>query len=123
MPAASSPLEGDCRPSRADMTEPGPFGARLLFWLKNLWNRSAQPSHPQPLFVVETLVEARDIFAVAVEQQRRPPLAGADQLFARLAPARMRHLRIDVGPETVLRRLQVFPIALRPLVGERHAHD
>ena len=26
MPAACSPLEGDCRPSRADMTEPGPQG-------------------------------------------------------------------------------------------------
>ena len=31
VPAACSPLEGDCRPSRADMTEPGPQGPGFYF--------------------------------------------------------------------------------------------
>src|SRR5215470_5229799 len=57
-------------------------------------------SRPQALFL-EPLVEVGDIFAVAVEQQRRLALAGADELLGGLAPARMRDLRIDVGPEPV----------------------
>src|SRR5262249_16926363 len=74
-------------------------------------------------FAVQTLVEIGEVLAVAVEQERRPPLAGADDLFTRLAPARMRHLRIDVGPEAIFRRLQCFPHALRALVGETETHD
>src|SRR5262245_13452584 len=64
-----------------------------------------------------------DIVAIAIEQQRRPALAGADQLLGRLAPAWMRNLRIDVGPEAVLAALQRFPVALGALVGEVEAHD
>ena len=82
-----------------------------------LFTTPTQTNLPQPL-VLEALVEVGDVFAVAVEQQRRPPLAGADHLLGRLAPARMRHLRIDVGPEAVFGRLQRLPVALRPLVGE-----
>src|SRR5215468_6195815 len=79
-------------------------------------------SRPQAL-ALESLVEAGDVLGVAVEQERRPALAGADVLLARLAPARMRHLRIDVRPEPVLARLQRLPEALRPLVGEAEAGD
>src|SRR5262245_11873150 len=79
-------------------------------------------SRPQALFL-EPLVEVGNVFAITVEQQRRLALAGADELFRRLAPAWMRDLRIDVGPEAVFRRLQRLPVALRPLVGEGEAHD
>ena len=81
-----------------------------------------QRSRPQPLFL-QALVQVGDVFAVAVEQQRRLALVGADDLLGRLAPARMRDLRIDVGPEAVFGRLQRLPVALRPLVGEGEAHD
>src|SRR5215510_12877959 len=79
-------------------------------------------SRPQALFL-EPLVEIGNIFAVAVEQERRLALAGADEFLGRLAPARMRDLRIDVGPEAVFGRLQRLPVALRPLVGEVEPHD
>src|ERR1700730_4250352 len=76
-------------------------------------------SGPQP-FLLETLVHVGDELGVAVEQQRRPPLPDgpADRGLGRLAPARMRHLRVDVGPETVFRGLQRLPIGLGPLVRE-----
>ena len=35
----------------------------------------------------------------------------------------MRHLRIDVGPEAILRRLDRFPQSFRLLGDEREAHD
>src|SRR6185312_3391856 len=79
-------------------------------------------SGPEAL-AFEPLVEIGDVFAVSVEDQRRPPLAGADHLLARLAPARMRHRRIDVGPEAVFGGLQRLPQADRPLLHEREAHD
>src|SRR6476661_5991655 len=96
--------------------------------------RPVQYSRPSPrytgsvesrpeAFAVQTFVQIGDVLVVTVEQERRPPLAGADDLFARLAPARMRHLRIDVGPEAILRRLQCLPHALRTLVGETETHD
>src|ERR1043166_8235499 len=85
--------------------------------LSSALRRPFSASRPQAL-AVEPLVEIRDVFPVAVEQQRRPALAEPDQLLGRLAPARMRHLGIDVGPEAVFGRLQGFPKTLRPLVGE-----
>src|SRR5258706_15029900 len=83
---------------------------------------SAPMSPPQRL-TLESRVHARHIVAVAVERRRRPPLAGADDFLARLAPARMRHRRIDIGPETIFGRRQRFPKALRPPVGEAEARD
>src|SRR5215467_724085 len=74
-------------------------------------------------FAVQAFVEVGDVLAVTVEQERRPSLAGADDLFTRLAPARMRHLRIHIGPEAIFRRLQCFPHSLRTLVGETETHD
>src|SRR5262245_14105053 len=85
-------------------------------------NASTTASGPET-FVLQTFVEMGDLLAVAVVQQRRAALAGADQFLGSLAPARMRYLRIDVGPEAVFGGLQILPIALRPLVGERHPHD
>src|SRR5450830_1132792 len=79
-------------------------------------------SCPQPL-AVHAFVNVGDEFAIAVEQQRRLALAGAYHFLARLAPARMVDLRIDVGPEAVFGRLQRFPHALRALVGKGKAHD
>src|SRR5579885_29522 len=82
----------------------------------------ARCSRPQPL-AVQALVDAGNELAVAVEQQRFAPLAGADDLFGRLAPARLRHRRIDVGPEAVFGGLQHFPHALRPLLDEGELDD
>src|SRR5947199_7121499 len=79
-------------------------------------------SRPQAL-VLESLVEMRDVFAVAVEQLSRPSLLGDDVLLGCLAPAWMRHLRIDVRPEAIFGGLQVLPETLRPLVREGEALD
>src|SRR6516165_11976688 len=73
-------------------------------------------SRPQAL-VLEPAVKVGDILAVAVEDERRPALIAPDHLFRRLAPTRVRHLRIDVRPEAVFGGLQRLPIALRPLIG------
>src|SRR5258708_40366982 len=73
--------------------------------------------------VCESCYMALYIVAVAVEQQRRPSLAGADDFLALLAPARMRHRRIDVRPETIFGRRQRFPETLRPAIGEAEAPD
>ena len=51
----------------------------------------AVKSRKQPLSGY-SLVDVGDIFAIAVVNQRRPPLAGAEHLFVGLAPARMRDL-------------------------------
>src|SRR5829696_8871725 len=76
-------------------------------------------SHEQPLLlVVEAVVHPRDVFAVAVVEQRRAHLIGAEDLLGRLAPARMRHLRVDVRPEAVLVCRERLPEALRALVRE-----
>src|SRR5579872_3657501 len=70
----------------------------------------ARDSRPQPLFF-HSLIEVGDELAITVEDQRRAALAGPDQLFGRLAPARVRHGRIDVGPEAVFGGLQLLPHA------------
>src|SRR6266508_1897934 len=57
-------------------------------------------------------------FAVAVEQLRRPHFAGAEHVLAGLAPARVRHGRVDVGLEVVLARLERVPEGRRLLGGE-----
>src|SRR5262249_14036564 len=72
---------------------------------------------------VHALVMSGDIVAIAVENERRPPLPGADHLFGRLAPARVRHGRIDVRPEAIFGRLQGFPHALGPRFGEAETYD
>src|SRR6476661_162966 len=74
-------------------------------------------------FALEPLIKRCDVFRITVEQQRRATFADADQLFARLTPARMRHLRIDVGPEAVLGSLQGLPKGPRPLVSEHEMRD
>src|SRR6476661_2326148 len=93
-----------------------------------------QRQYPRPLppysgasrpeaFVIQTVVETGDVVSVAIEKERRSPLAGADNLLARLAPTRMRHLRIDIRPEAVLRGLQRFPHAPRTLIREAEVHN
>src|SRR4029077_12865299 len=74
-------------------------------------------------FVVHAVVKAGDIVAVTIEKKRRSPLPSPDNLLARLAPARMRHLRIDIGPEAILCRLQRFPHAPRTLISEAEGHN
>src|ERR1700731_4264773 len=89
---------------------PSGFGGR-----PGMTKSVADGSRPQPL-ALQALVQAGDLFTVAVVDQRRAALAGADDFLARLAPARMRHGRIDVGPEAVFGRLQRLPHADRALV-------
>src|SRR5215211_811872 len=80
---------------------------------------SPRRSHEQALLlVVEAVVHPGDVFAVAVVEERRARLVGAEDLLGRLAPARMRHLRVDVRPEAVLVCRKRLPEALRPLVRE-----
>src|SRR5689334_667919 len=104
------------------MTEPGSKEPGFSFGAIKR-RGDARRLSPEPFFAVETLVEIGDKFAVAVEHQSRAAFASADQFFARLAPARMRHLGIDVGPEAVLGGLQLLPHALWPLVDEGKLHD
>src|SRR5262249_57215394 len=73
--------------------------------------------------VLQILIKISDELAIAVEQLRRHPLLCPEYALGGLAPARMRHLRIDIGPEAVLRRLERFPEAHRPLVGEGELYD
>src|SRR4051812_38198736 len=73
--------------------------------------------------VLQVLVESGNMLAIAVEEQGRPALVGAEHPFARLAPARMRDLRVHVGPEPVFGGLQRLPERLRPLRRERHFGD
>src|SRR5262245_39454952 len=74
----------------------------------------AAPSGVQPL-VLKILVEIGHELGIAVEQLGRHAVAGAEHSLAGLAPARMWHARIHVGPEAVLRGLQRFPEAHRSL--------
>src|ERR1051325_4715157 len=77
-------------------------------------------------------IELRYFFLIAVEHQRRTPRFGkrtqqtaisANAPFRGLAPARMVHVRIDVGVEAVLMRVHHLPGVLRLPVGERYADD
>src|SRR5260370_42515975 len=79
--------------------------------------RPGAASGEEALFF-EALVQVGDELAVAVKQQGRAALVGAEDAFGCLAPARMRHLGVNVGPEPVFARLQGFPIGFRALVGE-----
>src|SRR5262245_48523291 len=99
-------------------------GAR---WLRrdtqcNKIDRRGPRSRPEA-FLLQALVEVGDVLAVAVVELRRLALAGADELLGRLAPAWMRHLRIDVGPEPILGGLQLLPVARGPLIREGELHD
>src|SRR5688500_454672 len=85
-------------------------------------NPPYRSSRPEAL-LLEALIQMGDVFAVAVEQDRRLALVGADDLLGGLAPARMRDLGIHVRPEAVFGRLQRLPVALRALVGEVEADD
>src|SRR5262252_449194 len=84
--------------------------------------RDSRTSGEEPL-LVEPVVEVGDGFAVAVPFERRPPLVGAEHPLARLAPARMRDIRVDVRPEPVLAALDGFPERDRALFGKREADD
>src|SRR6185369_9513900 len=61
--------------------------------------------------------------AIAVEDLTRDPLTGTEDLFLRLAPARMRHIRIHIRPEAVFGSLQLFPEAHRTFGDEAYFHD
>src|SRR5882724_1170534 len=77
----------------------------------------------EELFRLAVGVQAGHELAVAVVEQGGDALLAAQRLFGRLAPARMRHLRVHVGPEAVFARLQLLPERNRPLVAELDADD
>src|SRR6516165_10388312 len=62
------------------------------------WGR--RQLHKQFL-VLQPVIKMGHVFAIAVPFQRRHPLVGAEDALSRLAPARVRHLRVDVGPKAV----------------------
>src|SRR5215470_16971854 len=76
---------------------------------------------------VEARIEAGNLLAVTVEQQRRPSLgeqpALADPPLGRLAPAGVIDFRIDVRIETVLPSVLQIPRSRRLLIRETDAHD
>ena len=59
-----------------------------------------------------------DEFAVAVIDLRRNRLFGADQSLGGLAPTRMRHFRVNIGPEAIFVAGDLFPEADGARVGE-----
>src|SRR4051812_13880146 len=58
---------------------------------------------------IHSRVQARHLLAVAVERQRLAPPGLADPLLGRLAPPRVRVLRVDVREEAVLARRAFAP--------------
>src|SRR6266849_1159792 len=71
----------------------------------NARTRRSTRLREQPL-ILEVVVEMGDELAVAVPDQRRAPLVGTEHALGRLAPTRGWHVRVDVGPESILARLQ-----------------
>src|SRR4249920_4006512 len=61
------------------------------------------------LLQIDVVVEAGDLFAVAVEHQRLAHEELADAPFARLAPPRVVHFRVHVRVEAVLPRRRFLP--------------
>src|SRR5262245_58920760 len=57
--------------------------------------RKAPVSHEETL-VLQSFVKMRDIGAVAVPDQGRHPFVAAEHALRLLAPARMRHGRVDI---------------------------
>src|SRR5260370_5784776 len=72
---------------------------------------------------LQPIIEVGDELAVAVPFQGRPPLVGAEHPLGRLTPARLRHLRVDLGPEAVLAALHCFPKRHRSLLSTRAIND
>src|SRR6516162_10686270 len=87
-----------------------------------LFFRHASNSDEKAL-LFEAVVQVGDEVAVTVPFESRAPLVGAEHPLGRLAPARMRHVGIDVRPEAVLAPLHGFPERYGPLFDEREAND
>src|SRR4051794_18041170 len=86
------------------------------------------PRGPALFLEVERLpflpgIEVADEFGVAVEQVCLDLLARGDVALLLLAPARMRHVRIDVRPEAVGARRDLLVEAERPLIREGEPDD
>src|SRR5271166_5442571 len=75
------------------------------------------------LFQIHSGVQAGDLIGVAVEHQGRALEEFAEPAFFGLTPARMIHIRIHVGIETVLHGSGNVPGIQRLAVGEANAHD
>src|SRR5215469_13995011 len=73
---------------------------------------------------VHAVVEAGDLFAIAVEHLCRRILEETGQTdFLRLAPARMVHFRIHIGVETVFMRVGNVPGGWRLVLDEFDPYD
>src|ERR671918_1856145 len=81
---------------------------------------SSARSSEKPL-PIQPPIQGGDVVAVAVEQLRGHAFVTAEHAFGRLAPARVRHLGVDVGPEAILRWLDRLPESHRPLIGKGEA--
>src|SRR3989442_8099633 len=72
---------------------------------------------------VHSVVEARDLVAIAVKHQRVPLEKFAQAAFFLLAPARMVHAGIHVGIETVFMRIRKIPRRGRLILDEFDFHQ
>src|SRR5215213_5455980 len=68
-------------------------------------------------------VKVADLFGVPVEEQRVAPAVLADAPLARLAPARVADVRVDVRVEAVLPRRVVVPRRLGLVAHEANLND
>src|SRR2546428_9408697 len=85
---------------------------------------------PEALLVifpqVQPVIHAGDLIAVAIEHQRLDSFAEERSIeapFARLAPAGMIYLRIDVGVEAILVRVRDVPRSRGHILREANLHN
>src|SRR5262249_37248118 len=86
-------------------------------------HQSMQPALHVELFVAQIFVDGSHEVSVPVVQLRRDQVARPEVAFHLLAPPRMWHAGIDVGPEPVLGRAGDHPERLRPLGREVEVDD
>ena len=72
-------------------------------------NEDARALLREQALVLEVIVQMRDELPVAVPNEGRPPLASAEHMLRRLAPAPMWDVGIDISPEAILVRVGAPP--------------
>src|SRR5262245_7777737 len=75
------------------------------------------------LFQIHSLVQARDLLAVAVEHESLAAEEFADAPLGRLAPSRVINFRVDVGVKAVLLGLHRVPSGRRLLLHKAELDD
>src|SRR6516165_1157633 len=76
----------------------------------------------QPL-ASKSVVEVLHELPIAVEKSRRDSGLGSKHAFCRLAPAPVRHVRIDICPEAIFSGLNAIPERARARGLKLKPHD